>query len=381
MAIEGPLRELGIHDVFQLLDLSRKTGRLRVTSSLRENEGTVYFLGGRVIGAHIRSNPYPLGQMLVRAGKISEEELEAARQLQQRPGETKRIGELLVETGVLSERELERQVRWQIETVVFELMSWQEGFFSFVETLPEEAPAELAHGVSAESLLMEGARRIDEWAGMAHCIAHLGLVPALADVDEQRPSMIDLLPREWEVLAAIDGRRDLRAVASALGRGEFEVAKVVYGLATTGVVTLAEPAEPVAAEAAAGEDPVLLLADARDALQDGRPHDALRLAEGAVRLATAGPDALVELARALRALDREPEAEDALRRALDVDPGHAPALMLAASGCVLRGELETAVRYWKRVQRARPHSPEAERAEQAVAHATRLAALVEPVHV
>ena len=33
MAIEGPLRELGIHDVFQLLDLSRKTGMLRVTSS------------------------------------------------------------------------------------------------------------------------------------------------------------------------------------------------------------------------------------------------------------------------------------------------------------------------------------------------------------
>ena len=28
MAIEGPLRELGIHDVFQLLDLSRKTGTL-----------------------------------------------------------------------------------------------------------------------------------------------------------------------------------------------------------------------------------------------------------------------------------------------------------------------------------------------------------------
>jgi hypothetical protein len=43
MAIEGPLRELGIHDVFQLLDLSRKTGVLRVTSELRHNAGTIYF--------------------------------------------------------------------------------------------------------------------------------------------------------------------------------------------------------------------------------------------------------------------------------------------------------------------------------------------------
>ena len=38
MPIEGPLRELGIHDVFQLLDLSRKTGVLRVASELRREK-------------------------------------------------------------------------------------------------------------------------------------------------------------------------------------------------------------------------------------------------------------------------------------------------------------------------------------------------------
>jgi hypothetical protein len=54
MAIEGPLRELGIHDVFQLLDLSRKTGTLRVTSDLRDDEGVVLFDGGRVIHASVR---------------------------------------------------------------------------------------------------------------------------------------------------------------------------------------------------------------------------------------------------------------------------------------------------------------------------------------
>ena len=57
MAIEGPLRELGIHDVFQLLDLSRKTGALRVTSDLRDDEGVVLFDGGRVIHASVRSHP------------------------------------------------------------------------------------------------------------------------------------------------------------------------------------------------------------------------------------------------------------------------------------------------------------------------------------
>jgi len=50
MAIEGPLRELGIHDVFQLLDLSRKTGTLRITSPERNNEGSVYFDAGTFWG-------------------------------------------------------------------------------------------------------------------------------------------------------------------------------------------------------------------------------------------------------------------------------------------------------------------------------------------
>ena len=57
MPIEGPLRELGIYDVFQLLDLSRKTGVLRVSSELRDDEGMVYFESGRVVHATIRSRP------------------------------------------------------------------------------------------------------------------------------------------------------------------------------------------------------------------------------------------------------------------------------------------------------------------------------------
>ena len=43
MAIEGPLQDIGIHDVFQLLDLARKSGRLTVRSDVRGNEGKVYF--------------------------------------------------------------------------------------------------------------------------------------------------------------------------------------------------------------------------------------------------------------------------------------------------------------------------------------------------
>ncbi|HXT47589.1 MAG TPA: DUF4388 domain-containing protein, partial [Gemmatimonadaceae bacterium] len=164
MAIEGPLRELGIHDVFQLLDLSRKTGALTVTSVLRDNQGTVYFDRGAVVFAAIRSNPHPLGELLLRGGKIAEADLARARDTQRTGQVHRKLGELLVESGALTRKELERQVRFQVEEVVFELMSWREGFFSFEEQEVSDAPAEANIRISTESLLMEAARRIDEWS-------------------------------------------------------------------------------------------------------------------------------------------------------------------------------------------------------------------------
>jgi len=38
---------------------------------------------------------------------------------------------------------------------------------------------------------------------------------------------------------------DLRGVAAALGRSEFEVARIVYGLLTTGIIELREPSPGV----------------------------------------------------------------------------------------------------------------------------------------
>src|SRR6266536_6672716 len=180
MAIEGPLRELGIHDVFQLLDLSRKTGVLRVNSELRHNAGTLYFDAGAIVFAEIRSNPHPLGAALLRAGKITEADLDRARDMQQRLGDKRRLGDILVSLGAITARELQRQLRFQIEEVVFEVMSWREGYFSFTEGPITEIPAEASVRIPTEALLMEGARRIDEWARIEKRVPHLGVVAVFA---------------------------------------------------------------------------------------------------------------------------------------------------------------------------------------------------------
>lgn len=240
MAIEGPLRELGIHDVFQLLDLSRKTGTLRVTSELRDNDGTVLFEKGRIISAAIRSNPHRIGDLLVRSGRLTPDEMARA-QLLQRKGDKRRLGEILISLGLVTAKEIERQVRLQIEAVVFELMSWREGHFRFEEGLADDLMRDAVVPLSPETLLMEGARRIDEWSRIADRVPNLSVIPELSPADEDHPAMLDLLPQEWQVLSMIDGEHDLREIAATLAMSEFDVAKVVYGLVTTDVIRLYQP--------------------------------------------------------------------------------------------------------------------------------------------
>src|SRR3990172_5881588 len=215
MTIQGPLRELGIHDVFQLLDLSRKTGVLRVTSELRQNEGTIWFDSGAVIAAAIRSNPHRIGDVLLRAGKVREEDLVRANRMQM-DGDVRRLGEILVAIGAVSSRELERQVRLQVEEGGFTMLAWAEGYFVFEEGLTGEDPRETNVRIATEALLMEGARRIDEWERIQGQVPHLGVVPRLAPPESAEPGSLSLTPFEWRVLAACEGTLDIRAIALSL---------------------------------------------------------------------------------------------------------------------------------------------------------------------
>jgi hypothetical protein len=238
MAIEGPLKELSIHDMFQLLDLSRKTGRLRVTSEVRADEGVVYFDGGRVAHASIRSKPLVIEDILLQSGRVTAEDLDRAREFRAHLGNGVTTADVLVQAGAITIRDVERLERQQVETTVFELMSWREGFFTFEEIDRDEVPAGARLQVATESLLMEAARRIDEWSRIVDVIPDVQAVPVLAPLAPEHETQLDLLPHEWEVLSMIDGKRDLRTIADILTRSEFDVAKIAYGLVTTGVIEI-----------------------------------------------------------------------------------------------------------------------------------------------
>lgn len=375
MAIEGPLRELGIHDVFQLLDLSRKTGVLRVTSELRDDEGIVLFDGGRVTHASIRSNPTSLERILRQSNRLRDADLAAAAAI---PGADHRpLGERLLLTGAITARELERQLRLAIESVVFELMSWREGFFSFEERSVHDEPVDARIQISTESLLMEGARRIDEWSRIADKVPSLSVVPVLAPVDEDRASVLDLLPHEWEVLMMIDGRRDLRAIAAALAASEFEIAKIAYGLVSTGVVELRTPDRPSLTTLTALQGSAAAVEKARVALAGGRYEEALTAARAALASDGEITDARLLAARALTRLGRHADAVEDLRRAVKADPLTSAVHLELGFAAARVGDFATARASWEHFLRLAPAAAEGARVRAAIETLTRLMHLVE----
>src|SRR2546423_11217962 len=135
MAIKGSLREASLPDVLQLLAMGKKTGCMSVTH--RNNFGYVYFDKGRITYASIVNRRDRIGDMLVKAGSITAEQLQTAIETQAKRRD-KRIGDLLVELEFVTADVLHNVVRVQIEEAVYLLFTWHEGTFNFdVEVRPE----------------------------------------------------------------------------------------------------------------------------------------------------------------------------------------------------------------------------------------------------
>ncbi|MGH7719730.1 MAG: DUF4388 domain-containing protein, partial [Gemmatimonadaceae bacterium] len=300
--------------------------------------------------------------------------LARARDLQTR-GDDRKLGEILVAIGAITRRELERQVRFQVEEVVFELMSWREGYFSFEEQSTAHVPAEADIRITTESLLMEAARRIDEWSRIESKVPHLGMLPVLASVSEDHPTLLDLLPNEWEVLAEIDGARDLRAIASRLARSEFDVAKIVYGLVATGVVELRTPGSQ-RPSAVRTEDAAPHVSRALAALRSGAVEDALTAARQAIAAAPDSAEARLALARSLTRLGRHGDAAEELRRAMQYDALNADIHLELGYSAARRGDYAEALASWERFLRMSPDSAEIPRVRAAAEAATHLSALL-----
>jgi tetratricopeptide (TPR) repeat protein len=229
MAIKGSLKEASLPDVIQLLFLGRRTGCLALAD--RQNFGTIYFEEGHIVYAAIVNRRDRLGELLVRSGRLSAAQLEQAVERQEGDREH-RLGEILVELGIVSRSDVESHIRLQIEEAVYYLFTWTSGTFNFEAGVRPEREDFLVR-INPEFLLLEGARRVDEWSLIEKKIPSFDLIFSV-DPSHIGGSSVELSVEQRRLVPLLDGRRDVQAVIDESGLVEFEVGKALYGLITAG---------------------------------------------------------------------------------------------------------------------------------------------------
>ncbi len=213
MAFQGSLRELPLPDIIQLVSVSGKTGMFALTREA-----------------------YPEGEIFLREGRIVHA----------------RVGEL------------------EGEEAVYELAIWPEGDFVFT---PGREAAGDSIKKSNTNLLMEAARRIDEWQVLSKKIPSTRLVPVFTH--NASTTSVSLTPSEWSLVCKIDERRSIDEIAAGLATSAFETSKLLYGLLTSGLVTLKEDLRRLPTEKLQGKTHAELAL-----LTEGIHHEAQALLAG-----------------------------------------------------------------------------------------------------
>jgi hypothetical protein len=181
MAFQGSLKELPLPDIIQLVSVSGKTGKFTLTRDA--DRGFIYLKNGQMVHAI--------------------------------------TGDLVGEEAIYS------------------LAIWNAGEFQFN---PGEEPDRQTITKSNTNLLMEAARRLDEWRVLSKKIPSVDHVPELL-ARENRHEQVTLNPHEWVLVTKIDGQRSITEIGRTLNLSSFDVAKILYGMITGELVQLKKKLE------------------------------------------------------------------------------------------------------------------------------------------
>ena len=257
MALSGTLKDFALPDIFQLIGMQRKTGRLTLDNE-RETV-SVIFEQGMVVYADstVRRLDDLLGNVLVRHGKIRKEVLEEA--LAKQKVSMQRLGFILTSQGYIERDDLKLALSEQVQQIVFRVFRWKTGDYHFEPLAEADYDRDNATPVSTDHILMEGIRRVDEWPIIEKRIPSLEfvfrpLVPIQQikivesepedegglgamfegvgggdDGDSSSPSSeVALTPQEEKIYRVVDGKRSVAAIMEMTGLSDFDVCRTLF---------------------------------------------------------------------------------------------------------------------------------------------------------
>jgi uncharacterized protein DUF4388 len=254
MALEGTIKDFGLPDIFQLIGLQRKTGILTLNNE--KDNVTVTFENGMVVMADQTSKRLEdrLGNVLVKQGKLTKERLEEA--LQTQKATLQRLGHVLVTQNYITSKDLKDAIKVQISQTVFKVFRWRDGEYHFAPADSVEWDRDSFTPLSADYILMEGIRMVDEWpiiekkipsmdivfrpvvdAGMIEVGGGEGDEGAAKRTAASATSKIRLTPEEERIFRKVDGTRTVQGIIDATGLGEFDSCRILFDLLNRNLVS------------------------------------------------------------------------------------------------------------------------------------------------
>ncbi len=250
MSISGNLRTLQFTELLQWLSQGTKTGTLVVASG--ETEKRVFFDRGTLISTASNNPKEYLGHFLLSHGLIDEVVLAKAMEMQEESQML--LGKILVTIGAITEADLEHMLRLKAEESLYEIFTWTEGEFRFLDRqLPSFTMIPLA--VNVTHLVLEGTRRLDDWKRIRERISSDQAVPV---------KVAELIPEHdddrmaYRILELVDDDRTIEEIALHAHTSEYQVCRVLFHQLDRGALKIVRPrplpSGPVAVEAEESEE-------------------------------------------------------------------------------------------------------------------------------
>ncbi|UCE27829.1 MAG: DUF4388 domain-containing protein [Candidatus Coatesbacteria bacterium] len=227
LTLEGKIEDFSIGEIIQVIAMGRKTGTL-VIDGARE-QISIYFKDGKAVYANPVYQREHLGNILVKHGVITRDDVNDALDLQKElndRGERVRIGPILVSMGVLTNEVLSKYVTAQIKESIYTIMAEKSGSFKFSSDI-DMSSRDIVIELDVEETILEGTRLIDAWAIIKDKLVDFDDVYAI-NANPADVGSIQLTIDEWKILTLLDGQRSINDVIEIAKLSRFEVCKTIY---------------------------------------------------------------------------------------------------------------------------------------------------------
>jgi hypothetical protein len=242
MALKGNLRDFSITQILNLVNIAKKSGTLYIEGP--RDEARVNFRSGQLCNIQIGQQEKSLLQRLLEGKKISPSQYKL---LSDRlaGSNDKETGLYLVNGGYVNQEEIFVVLEASLTEEMRGLLTWGEGFFHFEagELIPaDRIPAR----ITLESLIVEGARKLQELEDLKAEIPSLEMALRFTDRPGTNIHNVNLSETEWQVVSYVNPKNSIQQIADTTKMNELEIRRVVYALLQAGLVELIRPGgEPV----------------------------------------------------------------------------------------------------------------------------------------